>query len=135
MSGAESCQRTVLVVEDEPETRLTLCEVLEEAGFQPCGVPEGGAALDHLALAADETCLILLDLMTPVGLNGWEFRARQRAHPRLAGIPVVIVSAVPDLPGEARKLEAAGFLRKPLRLDELLATVERHCGPGASSSS
>ncbi len=69
----------------------------------------------------------LLDLMMPV-MNGWEFRARQRRDPDLALIPIVVISAASNTREKAATLEAADYLDKPLDYDELLETVNRHCG-------
>ena len=43
-------------------------------------------------------------------------------------IPLVLLSAVRNLADEARKLDVAGYLEKPLKFSALLASVERHCG-------
>jgi two-component system OmpR family response regulator len=123
------CPHIILVIEDERDTRETLCEILEDAGFSAVGVAEGQAGLDHLAARAAETCLIVLDLMIPFGLDGWTFRAAQRGRPEWSSIPVVIVSAVADLEARTTTLAPTACLRKPLAVADLLRLVERHCGP------
>lgn len=125
------CSRTVLVIEDEPDTREALCELLVDAGYAAIGVAEGQAGLDHLALEAAATCLILLDLMIPFGLNGWAFRAAQLERPEWATIPVVVVSAVADLNEQVSALQPAASLSKPVSVEMLLQVVERHCAPKA----
>lgn len=62
-------------------------------------------------------------------MNGWQFRDWLRTQPRFANVPVVVLSAVRNLPAEAKKLDAAGYLEKPVTFPALLATVEKHCGP------
>jgi CheY-like chemotaxis protein len=70
-------------------------------------------------------CLILLDLLMPT-MNGYEFRAEQRADSELREIPTVIVSAV----NSRAELEGvAGSLSKPLDFDELFRILDRHCDP------
>ena len=79
------------------------------------------------ALQADPSrCLILLDLQMP-GMNGWEFRRRQLLS-STAGIPVVVVSGLPDLAAAIRGMSARAALRKPLELELLLGAVDAHCG-------
>lgn len=125
------CPKTVLVVDDEPDTREALCELLEDAGYAAVGVPEGQAALEHLALGTGAPCLIVLDLMTPFGLDGHAFRAAQLERPEWATIPVVVLSAVADLHDHASLLRPAAYLAKPAEVDTLLGLVAKHCAPGA----
>jgi CheY-like chemotaxis protein len=66
----------------------------------------------------------LLDLLMPV-MNGWDFRTRQLAKPSLAAIPVVILSGAANVLRSAVSLSAAGYLTKPLRLTQLLETIQR----------
>ena len=121
------CARTVLVIEDETDTREALCELLEDLGYPARGFAEGQAALEHLAGAAGDCCLILLDLMIPFGVNGWQFRAVQQKDPALTTIPVIIVSAVANVAAQAAELGVAGYLPKPTPMASLLAALERHC--------
>src|SRR5262249_5668665 len=71
--------------------------------------------------------LILLDLMLP-GMDGWEFRKRQRGDPALAPVPVVLISGAEGLGQAAEALAAAGCLEKPIDVTRLLAEVRRHAG-------
>jgi CheY-like chemotaxis protein len=113
----------VLVVEDDPEIRLMLGEILQEEGYPVRVAPNGRAALDLLTTCpdADLPGLILLDLMMPV-MDGWTFRGCQLADARLAHIPVVILTAHAI---DVDELSPAGFLNKPLNIDALLNTVAR----------
>ena len=83
---------TVLVVEDDLDIRQALMEILDEHGFAALGARDGAEALDLLSRATELPCLILLDLMMPV-MDGASFREAQRKDPRLASIPVVVLSA------------------------------------------
>ena len=84
---------------------------------------DGQEALDYLN-SHPRPSLILLDLNMPV-MNGWEFRRRQKADPRLADIPVVVVSAINDLAEGGDRMDAAGHLTKPVDLRTLLGVVGR----------
>ncbi|MCA1664461.1 MAG: response regulator, partial [Myxococcales bacterium] len=69
--------------------------------------------------------LILLDLMMPV-MDGWAFRTEQLADPRLAAIPVVILSGTTEAARAARDLHVDEILQKPLDVPRLLSVVDRH---------
>jgi CheY-like chemotaxis protein len=117
----------VLVVDDDPDSRATVLELLEEEGYSARGASDGAEALELLAGALP--CLILLDLSMPV-LNGQEFRERQLRDPRLARIPTVVITAA-DRPHErTARMGVEAVMAKPFKLEELLAVVERHAsGP------
>lgn len=130
--------RRILVVDDDADIRGTVAEALEEEGFAVAKAENGAAALKML-LAGARPDIILLDMMMPE-MDGWAFRAEQQRHPEIAAIPVIVFTAY-GVPHEtAAQIGAQGFLKKPLRLDELLATInrvvqgERGSGPTAPSS-
>lgn len=119
----------VLVVEDDPDIRATLCEALEDNGYATAGASNGVEALEYLRSGAEKPCLILLDLMMPV-MDGQTFRAEQRADAALADIPVVVISAYRDVDRWADEL-ATEYLAKPVRLETLLETARKHCDVAA----
>ncbi len=121
-----SAKHRVLVVDDEEMIRESIVEILEDSGYQPIAAVDGRDALAKLKTANPRPCVILLDLMMP-GMNGWSFREQQRGDPELAPIPVIILSANPDLASNARDLDVADYLEKPLRVAALLERVRHHC--------
>jgi CheY-like chemotaxis protein len=112
----------VLVVDDNPEIRSSLEEVLGEEGYQVVGVADGQEALDYLT-TREEPRVILLDLMMPV-MDGWQFRAEQKKNPKLANIPVIVISAMADA---AQDIGAERVLSKPLSPEILLRAVKDYC--------
>ena len=114
----------VLVVEDDPDLRHLMHRLLSLEGFDPQVAANGLEALDILR-SAPPPRVILLDLMMPV-MDGWQFRQQQRADPQLAGIPVVVTTAVPQIE-RLNELKAAAILHKPWDLSELLDAVRRYC--------
>jgi CheY-like chemotaxis protein len=118
-------RRNVLVVEDDELTREVVTLMLEGQGYAVQEAGDGQEALDRLREGPRPGC-ILLDLRMP-RMDGRQFRSRQRQDPALAGVPVVVVSAEPELAAEAASLGAAGYLQKPVRAEALLAAVRRHC--------
>nr|AYM54087.1 family membership protein [Byssovorax cruenta] len=111
----------MLVVEDEPDIRETLRDILEMEGYRVRCASNGKEALD--ALAEMRPRLILLDLMMPV-MSGYEFLQRLRENDDLSTIPVAVVSAV----GDQRAVSDTTVLRKPVDLDTLLHVVDEQCG-------
>jgi CheY-like chemotaxis protein len=115
----------ILIVEDDFDIREALEQILAEEGYEVRGASNGSEALE-IATSGPAPRLILLDLMMPV-MNGWQFRSEQLKEPRLAAVPVLVISADPDLQQKAAKLGVAGLLKKPISLDDLLSAVKVHC--------
>ena len=112
---------SILIVEDEALIRTLLTEILEDEGYHVVSEANGLAALSYLRQHAHPR-LILLDLGMPV-MTGWEFRAEQQRHRTLREIPVIAMSALPDLDRIATLLGVAGCLNKPIDIELLLGTV------------
>ncbi|HYG76238.1 MAG TPA: response regulator [Planctomycetota bacterium] len=124
MTVTAKATKTILIIEDDVDIRDALTQILEFEGYDIASASNGKEALDVLRNSA-RPGLILLDLMMPV-MDGWQFRAEQQQDKRLADIPVVIVSADGRIFQKATAIGAAGYLRKPVELEVLLNTVQRH---------
>lgn len=118
--------RTVLIVEDDRDLREAIGEILEHDRFHVMHAAHGAEAIDILRTSRELPELILLDLMMPV-MNGMQFRAIQQNDPRLAAIPVVVMSAVTDGERKASALQPTAFLPKPADREQILAVVRRFC--------
>jgi CheY-like chemotaxis protein len=112
----------LLVVEDDPDIRESLVEVLEDEGYRVSAAGDGQQALDALEAASERPALILLDLMMPV-MSGFQFREEQLARPHLAEIPVLVITADANAQAKAGILKAAGLLQKPLKIQPLLDLI------------
>ena len=121
----------VLVVEDDIDVRDAVSEALRDAGYTVVVAENGVAALDYLYSSAPLPGVILLDLMMP-RMDGLEFRERQRGDPRLAAIPVAILTADGHAGAKAERLGAFAGVAKPIKLKGLLQLVEQIAG-GASA--
>ncbi len=113
---------SVLVVEDDEGVRTALVDLLREEGYETVEAENGATALERLRRGPLPS-LILLDLMMP-GMDGVEFRARQLEEPRLSRIPVIVLSARPDVADCARRLRADDFLPKPMSFELLIHIVQ-----------
>jgi CheY-like chemotaxis protein len=105
----------ILVIDDEPDVRDGLAEALRSEGYAVRTAGNGEEALRELR--GGLVGLILLDLMMPV-MDGWQFRQAQKRDPRLASIPVVVVTA-----SGADFRDADAVLRKPFDLADLVRVV------------
>jgi CheY-like chemotaxis protein len=116
----------VLVIDDDRGIRETLGGVLLDEGYTVRLVRNGAEALEFLR-SESAPSLILLDVSMPV-LDGPGFRAQQLKDGALASIPVVVLTAGGPHDDEAQGVPgAAGFLRKPFGLSQLLDTVGAFC--------
>ena len=120
-------QRPVMIIEDDPDIRAALADVIAEDGHDTVTAANGRDALEQMHAGNVSPCVIVLDLMMPV-MDGWQFARGLREVAAWRGIPLVIVSAGDDIEEEARAIGARGHLRKPVDLDDLLATVLRCAG-------
>jgi two-component system chemotaxis response regulator CheY len=112
----------ILVVDDDPDLRETMQDILEMEGWTVRLASNGKEALEVLRQFG-KPCLILLDMMMPV-MTGEEFLEHVQQDPVLNTYPVIICSATSrsTLPG------ARSIIRKPFMAEDLLASVAAHCG-------
>jgi CheY-like chemotaxis protein len=115
----------VCVVDDDPDIREVLEDVLHAEGYGVVTAENGAVALEELRRGT-RPCLILLDLMMPV-MDGWQFEEQRAKDASLSRIPVVILSGAGRARLEAATNHAAGALTKPVVLGALLETVARYC--------
>jgi CheY-like chemotaxis protein len=116
---------TILIVDDDIDIREAMCMVLEHGGYRTIAAANGAEALRVLD-GGPTIDLILLDMMMPV-MDGWAFRTAQAQGPAFASIPVVVLTGDGRAAAKAAAISAAGYLKKPLDLDDLLDVVARHC--------
>jgi CheY-like chemotaxis protein len=110
---------TVLIVEDDTETRDTLTTLLEKDGREIVTAGDGQEAFERLS-EVPRPCLILLDLMMP-RMNGLEFLRRRSTDPAIANIPTIVLS------GSTLPAGAKHQLAKPVDAERLLALVDQYC--------
>jgi signal transduction histidine kinase/DNA-binding response OmpR family regulator len=113
---------TVLVVEDHPDMRAFLALHLSER-YVVQEAADGQAALASAMLSPPD--LIVSDVMMPA-MTGLELCVRLRAEAKLAGIPVILVSAKVGEDDRVAGLDVADdYMTKPVRPRELIARVQR----------
>ena len=116
----------ILVVDDVPRNVKLLADVLAAKGYRTSTAASGEEAL--AAIAVEPPDLVLLDVMMP-GLSGYDVCRAIRADPKLAMLPVVLVTALDPAKERITGLEAGAddFLGKPIQQAELMARVRRCC--------
>jgi two-component system chemotaxis response regulator CheY len=123
--------KKILTVDDDESIRQSVTEMLEYEGFETVWAKNGQVAIDYLKAIPDSELpdLVLLDYMMPV-MNGKDFYLEKRKHPRLAGIPVVMMTANGNLVNVMDNVETAGgYMSKPMDYETVVKMVKHFIGP------
>ena len=119
---ARESARTVLLVEDDELIREALGNVFAEEAITVEEARNGQEALERLRSRAQPPGLIVLDLMMPV-MDGWQFHEQQQRDPRLAHIPLLVLTAVPL--AQTRMFPPGTVVQKPIDVPLLLDAIEQ----------
>ncbi len=112
---------TILVVDDEPLIAMALEATLDDAGYSIVTAANGRQALERLS-ETPRPDLVLLDMMMPV-MSGPAMLAAMAAHPDLDGIPVIVLSSLPERAIRDRTTNVARILQKPYTAQEVLEAI------------
>jgi two-component system response regulator MprA len=113
--------RPILVVDDDPDMRLVVAEILETAGYQVETAADGRDALRSIARVRPS--LLVTDLHMP---NMDAGQLAEVLHQRGQALPIVVLTGTSRTPEQvARAIGADACLIKPFEPDLLLETVER----------
>jgi len=116
----------ILLVDDNPTNLQVLYQTLGGRGHE-LRVAKSGE--DALAIARKvRPHLVLLDIMMPPGIDGFETLARLKAEPELAETAVILCSALDETKDKVRGLDlgAVDYITKPFEADEVIARVDTH---------
>jgi len=115
---------SILVVEDDPETRHFYLQVLKTEGWHADEAHNGFQAFEKAVAAPPD--LVLTDIAVP-GLDGIELCRRLRADERTRNVPVLAVTGYDDrrYPDRAMQAGANHVLIKPFEADVLVAETRR----------
>ena len=113
---------TVLIVDDIPVNIILLKTMLTRTNVRILTATNGEEALEIVRSSRPD--LLLLDIQMPV-MDGWEVLKTIKSDPDLKSIVVIIVSAYTTSEDidKSIKLGASGFIKKPVIMDILLASV------------
>lgn len=123
----------VLVVDDSLTVRMDLVETFEGAGLRAAACATLAEARE--ALARGSVALVVLDVQLPDG-DGVDLLRELRAAPATASLPVLMLSAAPEVRERARGLQmgASDFFGKPYDADRLAARVKEILRQGAAGT-
>jgi CheY-like chemotaxis protein len=125
MPNGHGHEHTVLLVDDDTDTREALAMLLQHCGINAVTAGGGVDALAQLR-AGVRPCIVLLDLRMP-DVDGWQLGRAIKGDPSLATIPLIIVSGDYRCQRGADQDGIAEALLKPVDPEILIRLAERHC--------
>ncbi len=126
-------KKRILTIDDEPDERLYISTLLEDNGYITDTAEDGNEGMEKAK--ADPPDLITLDISMPEK-SGVRFFREAKKDPILAKIPIVVVSGVTGLGGNAEEFHKFlstrkgtpppdGFITKPIDQEKLLETIKK----------
>ena len=117
--------KRILVVEDQPDNRQIIRDMLAPTDYQITEAEDGQQALE--AIAKQRPDLILMDIQLPI-IDGYTATRKIKADPALRSIPIIAVTSY-ALDGQEKIARAAGcddYVPKPYSPRELLVKIRQH---------
>ena len=117
--------KRILVVEDQPDNRQIIRDMLAPTDYEITEVEDGEQALQ--AVATQPPDLILMDIQLPI-VDGYPATRKIRANPAWLSIPIIAVTSY-ALSGEEKKAREAGcddYVPKPFSPRQLLAKIRQY---------
>lgn len=117
--------KVILVIEDQPEIRKLVCMTMDYDSFEVHEADNGESGLRMIK--ALKPGVVLLDVMMPGQLDGYQVCQQVRADPEIAMTPIVLLTAR----GQQADIEmgervgCSAYLTKPFSPLQLIETVER----------
>jgi CheY-like chemotaxis protein len=116
----------VLVVDDEVGIAHLLSDVLSDEGHRVLVAANGHEALKRAE--QERPHLVITDFMMPV-MDGAQLIKAMAEHPDLKGVPVFLISSVPEAAVRDKCSGYALFIRKPFRIYDVVDQVTRALKP------
>ena len=117
--------KRILVVEDQPDSRQIIRDMLAGTDYEITEAENGEEAL--AAIAKQRPDLILMDIQLPI-MDGYSATRLLKTDPALQSIPIIAVTSY-ALAGEERKARGAGcddYVTKPFSPRQLLAKIRQY---------
>jgi CheY-like chemotaxis protein/anti-sigma regulatory factor (Ser/Thr protein kinase) len=127
ITGYQGSRRKILIVDDKWENRGILVSLLTPLGFEVIEAENGKVGLNKTIECHPD--LILTDLVMPV-MDGFEVARQLRKIPEFKELPIIAVSASTFDLDHQESLDAgcSEFLAKPIRMETVLATLQKYLG-------
>jgi two-component system, NtrC family, sensor kinase len=122
---APTHEGSIMVVDDNPANLKLLEVILGQRNYRVRSFPRGRLAL--MGAELDPPDLILLDVNMPE-MNGYEVCVQLKSNERLAGVPVIFISALDGADDKVKGFRAGGvdYISKPFQVEEVHARVATH---------
>ncbi|EDN67762.1 Response Regulator Receiver Signal Transduction Histidine Kinase [Beggiatoa sp. PS] len=119
-------QDTLLIVDDTPENIRVLFDFLIAHDFRILVAENGEDALENAEEELPD--LILLDVMMPAGIDGFETCRLLKDNAQTQDIPVIFMTALSDTLDKVKAFElgAVDYVTKPFQQEEVLARINTH---------
>ena len=118
----DKAQKTVLIVENQPNYTQLLVKQLLFAGLKPVVAITGEGGIKKVAEYRPDLILMEAELSD---MDIMEFISLLRQRPEADGVPVVAMSAFPHLKSKCLEGGCNDFLQKPIKMVELIAHVKK----------
>ncbi len=117
--------KRILVVEDDMILQSVYRQKLEESGFEVFTAGNGNMAL---TLAKEQNPdLILLDIMLPAGMNGFDVMEQMNQDAKLKDVPVIVLTNLDSERDTAMKIGAVDYVVKAnTSIEDLVTKVKTH---------
>ncbi len=118
-------KKLILIVDDNPENRKVLGNLLVNSGYDVAVANDGYKTLELLKNLIPD--LILLDVMMP-GMNGFEVCEKIKDNLILKHIPIIFLTAKVATEDVVKGFKVGGvdYVQKPFNSEELMARVNTH---------
>ena len=122
MLNEQSTRATVLVVEDNPDLNIAICETLRAFDYNVYSAPNGLEALERLKEKLPD--VILCDIMMP-GMDGYTLLQRTRSDTRWNTLPFIFLTARTSTEDQrkAKEIGIEDYLTKPVDSEDLVASI------------
>ena len=118
--------RTILIVDDEWALAEVLSAILRDEGYRTLVAGNGREA--EAMLKSEHVDLVVVDFLMPI-MDAPALITWMRGEPALTGIPVIIMTSLPETTVRARAEAFAAYLQKPFMIDDIAEAVARHLLP------
>jgi len=120
-----SDKKTILIVDDEPDTLVYFSSLLQDNGYETVTAENGDKALERVMAAKPD--LITLDITMPETSGVRCYRAL-RENPEWRSIPVIMITGISEdfrgfISSRKQVPPPEGYLAKPIKEDDLVRMI------------
>ncbi|MBN2426329.1 MAG: response regulator, partial [Calditrichaceae bacterium] len=118
-------RKTILYIEDDPEARIMMAEILLSKGYRYLEADRGLAGIQQAEEHLPD--LILMDLRLP-DIQGYEVTTHLKNNPKLADIPIIALTGDTQQNAKEMTITAGcdGYITKPINVEEFLQKIDEY---------